>query len=371
MNILVLNWRDIKNPLAGGAEKLTHEMVKRWVKMGHFVTCFSAGFKNCKSEEVVDGVRIVRRGTWWTVHLLAFFYYFVLLRRKTDVIIDEVHWFPFFSAVYARKKTILLTCEVADELFLKVLPYPLARLGIALERFYLWLYKDFSVLAISSSTKASLIKSGFKKNLITVLPMGLTVPTQLILYPKEKNPTIIYLGRLNVQKGIEDAIEAFSIVKRKFPSSVFWVVGSGKPEYVSKLKEKVKNEGFNSSAIFFGFVSDQEKFSLLSRAHVLVASSVHEGWGLIVPEAGLVGTPAVGYDIYGIRDVIKDKKTGYLSLNKNPLGIAECIIRALKNKSNYIKLSRAAKKLSLTYNWDNTAKIALKALNNKQVTNSK
>lgn len=366
MTILILNWRDINNPLAGGAEKLTHEMAKRWVKMGHFVTCFSAGFKNGKSEEVIDGVRILRRGTWWTVQFLAFFYYFFIFRRKTDVIIDEVHWFPFFCAVYARQRTVLLACEVADKLFFKVLPYPLAILGIALEKFYFWFYKKLSVLAISPSTKASLIKEGFKKNLITVLPMGLSVPKLLKAYPKEKNPTIIYLGRLNVQKGIEDAIEAFSIVKRELSSSVFWIVGSGRAEYINKLKEKVKKEELNSSVIFFGYVSDTEKFSLLSKAHMLIVPSVREGWGLVVPEAGLMGTPAVGYNVFGVRDVIKDKKTGYLASSKKPLGIAICVVRALKNKSNYNKLSKEAKSLSLSYNWDNTAKIAIKVLESKQ-----
>ena len=57
--ILILNWRDIKNPNSGGAEVLTHEMAKRWVLWGHEVTQFSSKFRGAKGEEVVDGVRII------------------------------------------------------------------------------------------------------------------------------------------------------------------------------------------------------------------------------------------------------------------------------------------------------------------------
>ena len=58
MKILILNWRDIKNPRAGGAEVLTHEMAKGWVQAGHNVTFFTASFKGAKPEEVLDGVNV-------------------------------------------------------------------------------------------------------------------------------------------------------------------------------------------------------------------------------------------------------------------------------------------------------------------------
>jgi len=50
MRILIFNWRDIKNSLAGGAEALTHEHAKRWVEKGHKVALFSSAFSGCKKE---------------------------------------------------------------------------------------------------------------------------------------------------------------------------------------------------------------------------------------------------------------------------------------------------------------------------------
>jgi len=61
MKILILNWRDIKNPLSGGAEILTHELSKRLVAEGHVVIQFSSRFDGSKEEEVIDGVRIIRK----------------------------------------------------------------------------------------------------------------------------------------------------------------------------------------------------------------------------------------------------------------------------------------------------------------------
>jgi glycosyltransferase involved in cell wall biosynthesis len=42
----------------------------------------------------------------------------------------------------------------------------------------------------------------------------------------------------------------------------------------------------------------------LAQAHVLVATTIREGWGLNVSEASAVGTPTIGYDAPGLRDSI-------------------------------------------------------------------
>ncbi|MCZ7362324.1 MAG: glycosyltransferase [Candidatus Methanoperedens sp.] len=62
MNILIYNWRDIRNPAAGGTEVFTHEIARRWVERGNEVTLFTSAFAGCEREEEVDGVRIIRGG---------------------------------------------------------------------------------------------------------------------------------------------------------------------------------------------------------------------------------------------------------------------------------------------------------------------
>ena len=73
MRILWYNWRDIRNPDAGGAEVFTHEVCKRLVKMDGIdsITLFAASFPGCNQYEVVDGVRIVRDGSKYSVYKKA------------------------------------------------------------------------------------------------------------------------------------------------------------------------------------------------------------------------------------------------------------------------------------------------------------
>jgi glycosyltransferase involved in cell wall biosynthesis len=362
--ILVLNWRDIKNPAGGGAEILTHELAKGWVKKGHEVLVFSSWFLGAQKTETIDGVKFIRKGAWWTVHVHAFLYY-LKNRNKFDLIIDEVHWFPFFAALYARKKTIALTCEVANKLFFTLFPYPIALIFRFLEKIYLYIYKNVPTMTISESTKKDLIKEGVKANLITILPMGITIPKNLKKYNKEKNPTFIYLARINKQKGIYDAIEAFASIKNKVSSikgARLWVVGSGEDDVVKRVKKMVKEYDIQDSVKFFGFVDEKKKFELLARAHILLAPSVHEGWGLTVPEAASQKTPAIVYNVSGLRDIIVNRVTGIIVKKNTPGELAKEATKIVTNKNKYHMLQKNIIELIDNTNWNKTSEKSLKFL---------
>ncbi len=76
-----------------------------------------------------------------------------------------------------------------------------------------------------------------------------------------------------------------------------WVIGSGPQE---AMLRRTAGPGVT----FLGHVSDEEKRERLGRAHALVATSVREGWGLVVTEAAEAGVAAIGYDVPGLRDSI-------------------------------------------------------------------
>lgn len=358
MKILILNWRDVKNPASGGAEILTQELAKRWVLLGHEVTQISASFKNAKPVEIIDGVRFIRKGTWWNVHILAFYYYFRYFCKTTDVIIDEVHWFPFFSALYAPKKTVALVCEVANKLFYSIFPAPIAFSWRMLEKIYLVLYKNVPAITISKSTYQDLISEGHVSSNSIILSMGLTAPAKIVSFPKEKVPTLIYVARLNKQKGTFATIEAFAQVKKEIPDAKLWMVGSGDEQMVHDVRQEIADYKLSSSVKLYGFVSEEKKFELLARAHLLISASVQEGWGLTVPEAGLVKTPAVVYNIQGFRDIIESGKDGIL-VEPRPEILAQRVVNLLKNAEKYKKLQTAAKQKSKKYSWDQSAKDAL------------
>lgn len=362
MNILILNWRDIRNPRAGGAELLTHEIAKRWVADGHMVIIFSERYKGATGEDFIGGVKIIRKGKWWSVHLLAMIYYFLRFSRSTHIIVDEVHWFPFFSILYARHKTVLLVCEVADKLFFRLLPYPFAYVARLIEKVYVALYRGNSALAISESTKSSLIRDGFDQAQITVIPMGLSIPTSVKKLRKPSALTVIVVARLQVLKGIADAIVAFARIQSSIPTASLWIVGGDSEGYQKDLEHIAQSLGVDKRVKFFGRVSENKKFELLARAHILLMPSVHEGWGLVVPEAASQGTPAVGYRTAGVQDVIIDGITGVLVDAGHPEQLAAETYKLWNDRPRYRRYQRAGINRASSMNWDATARVALSVL---------
>src|SRR5690348_4505118 len=110
MNILILNWRDPKNPRAGGAELVTLQHAKAWAKKGHGVYWFSSNFKNAKIKEKYEGINIIRFGSDLSVFIFAPLYYF-FSKINFDLVIDEVHGIPFFTPFYVRKPKIIFIHE--------------------------------------------------------------------------------------------------------------------------------------------------------------------------------------------------------------------------------------------------------------------
>src|SRR5580700_11565173 len=148
---------------------------------------------------------------------------------------------------------------------------------------------------------------------------GMTTRTAL---EKESVPTVVFLGRLSANKRPEHAIRAFGLVRRQVPDAQMWVIGSG-PEEV-RLRRTA-----GPGVIFLGHVSEEEKRERLARAHVLVATSVREGWGLVVTEAAASGTVAIGYDVPGLRDSIG--ASGGILTPADPASLASGVVGLLSS----------------------------------------
>lgn len=368
MKILIFNWRDIKNPLSGGAEILTHEMARRWVEWGHQVTQFSAAFPGCEKEEIIDGVRTIRKGApdilsfSIPVHFWALWFYWTKFRGQFEVVIDEIHGIPFFTPLFVKEKKVALICEVAKEIWHQMFPFPWNLIGRLVEKFYFKVYKRIPFLTISPSTKNDLVTAGILEKNITVLPMGVTLNLPQKLPAKEKNPTLIFIGRLCKMKAVDESIKAFALIIKNYSRAKFWIVGDGEKEYIGYLKRLVRHKKLINQVKFFGFVDEKEKFKLLAKAHVLLHASKREGWGLVVHEANGVGTPVVAYNSPGLRDIVKDGENGLLCEENTPKDMSKKAINLLKDKFLYQKLQKGGLGEVGKANWDITAKIALAAI---------
>lgn len=357
MRVLWLNWRDIKNPEAGGAEVLTHEITKRLVqKQNYDITLFTANFPEALSQETIDGVNIIRDGGKYTVYSKAKGFY-KLNQHQYDVVVDEINVKPFLTPKYVKNKPIVaLIHQVSPEQFLLELPFPLSYLGYYyLEKKWLSYYRNVSMIAMSNSTKEELEKQGCKR--VKVMPQGLSIEPLHELPDKESDPTLVFIGRLKRHKRPQDAIIAFSFIKRQFPNAKLWILGDG------YLRKRLEADYHHIKDVhFLGYVNSQTKYELLSKAHMVLFPATREGWPLVVPESNSMGTPVVGYDVPGLRDSIKNGETGILAKDNTPESLATSAVTLLLDGEFLKKLSLNALSFSKQFNWDNSTDMLEKVL---------
>jgi glycosyltransferase involved in cell wall biosynthesis len=363
MNILVLSWRDPKHPLAGGAEQVMHEHMKGWVGAGHKVTLFSSEVTGLPGEETLDGIKIIRKGDQYLGVKIAAFFYWINHKRNYDFVVDQFHGIPFFTPWYVGKPKLAVLQEVAKRVWLlNELPIPfnwiVGLLGYFFEPLLFLFYRKVPFMVGSESAKNDLIKFGIPSKNITVVSHGVVVRMPLPFPKKEKIKTVIFLGALAKDKGIEDAIRAFSIINKKGKFQ-FWIVGKGSPQYLTYLISLGKKLGIGAKVKFWGFVDQGKKFELLAKSHLLVNPSVHEGWGLVNIEANAVGTPVVAYNSAGLTDSVKDGYSGII-LKKNTSGeLASTIQNLLNDHYKYEKMQKDAILWSNNFSWQKSRKLSL------------
>lgn len=358
LNILIFSWRGPGHPNSGGAEIVTHEHAKGWVKAGHAVTLFTATFDGAKKEEIIDGVNIIRKGSQILgVHMAAFKWYMFGKHPRYDLIIDQFHGIPFFTPFYVSEKKMAFIHEVTKEVWIvnpwnnpfNLIP---AILGTIFEPLiFKFFYVTIPFMTVSDSTKEDLMAWGIPKENISVINAGLIKPKIKKLPDKEKNKTIIYLGALSKDKGIEDALRVFFELEQASKKWQFWIVGKADPSYLNKLMGQAKDLNLDKKVKFRGFVTEDRKFELLAKAHILLNPSIREGWGLVVIEAASVSTPTVAFDVPGLRDSILNGKTGILCRERSARSLANEIINLLDDKKIYKKMCSNAIVWSKNFSW--------------------
>ena len=115
----------------------------------------------------------------------------------------------------------------------------------------------------------------------------------------------------------------------------------------------------------WGFVSERKKYELMQRAHALVCPSIREGWGIIISEAGYLGTPGIVYDSPGLRDAVDRGRAGYVCRDNSPDILADLIRNSVRDEDEYLQMRRAAMKFSSGLIWSNNTAAVNAFLNNE------
>ncbi len=357
MKILALNWNDLANPNAGGAEVHLEELLRRLVTYGHDVTLFCSGFKGCAREEMIHGVRIIRRGNRFNFNLLAPFHLRRLARSQHfDLLIEDINKIPFYTPLYLRIKTLVVIPHLFATTVFQEINMLLGTYIYLAERPLVRVYRGLPFNVISESTAEDIAARGVPRADISIIHCGI----DRALYSHDQSvqkydrPTILYLGRIKKYKSIQHLIVAFTTIKEHIPDARLMIVGDG--DYLPHLKSLATTLGLSESVEFPGFVSQAEKVERMRRAHVCVLPSLKEGWGLTNIEANSVGTTVIAANSPGLRDSVRDGVTGYLFEYGSTTQLAEQLKRVLLDEKTRQQLERGGLAWAEQFNWDSAAR---------------
>ncbi|MFT3872091.1 MAG: glycosyltransferase family 4 protein [Nocardioides sp.] len=352
LRVVFLSWRDTRNPEGGGAERALEEVARGLVERGAQATIFCASHAGAPPEEVIDGVRFVRRGSKLTVYPQGMSSLLRGLLGKADVVVDVQNGMPFFSRLVSRKPIIVLVHHVHREQWPVVYPGVTGRVGWWVEsRFAPRLYRAQQYVTGSRATRDELGRLGVDVNRIAVVHYGAERQPQLGV-AKTTHPSICVVGRLVPHKQVEHAIDAAADLRRELPGLTLTVVGSGWWE--GTLHAYVEERGYSDFVEFTGHIDEAHREEIYERSWVLALPSLKEGWGLVVGEAALAGTPAVAYSAAGgTRESILDGVSGLLVDGGYPAFVA-ALRRVLTDEALRAQLSAGALEAGKRFTWAHT-----------------
>jgi glycosyltransferase involved in cell wall biosynthesis len=354
--LLVINWQDIRHPLAGGAEVHCHEIFRRLAARGHTVLQLSCAFPGAPNREMNDGILIRRAGT------RNLFNYVVPRRSRelcrefpVDLVIEDINKIPFFTPIYLRRPILALAHHLFGRAIYHAVSPHYGTYVLTAEQLIPMIYRNTPFAAVSESTRSELKRIGIRGS-VDLMPNGNDLPDLDELNPPDDPPVIGYFGRVERYKRIDHLLAALPGIRAAVPGTVLRIIGDG--FHRGRLEECVRRMGLEKAVTFTGRIAEADKWKEISRLFLGVCPSAKEGWGLSVMELAACGVPVVASDVPGLRETVRHDETGLLY----PFGDIEVLTRQvvslLESSERRNQMGRQARAWASGRSWDATADIA-------------
>jgi len=356
LKILLINFRDITNPKAGGAEVHLHEIFKRVAGMGHRVDLLCAGFRGSKKTDEVDGIRIIRVGGESYFNFAAQVQLLRIKGGSYDLIIEDVNKIPVYSKLFTKTPVMLIIPHLFGTTVFEEASVPIALYVYLWEFFMPVVYRGLIVEVISESTREDLLRRGFEAENLYVVYCGIDTD---VYSPGTADsnahpyPYIVCMGRLKKYKRVDLVLRAFSELSPEHKNLHLLIIGDG--DHAPQLKKLACRLGIREKVMFTGFMDEQEKVRHLRGARMAVNTSPKEGWGLTNIEAQACGIPVIASDSPGLRESVKDGETGLLVPHGDIGSLTESMRTLLTDDDLHRKLSRGALSWAGSLSWDRSA----------------
>ncbi len=354
----LLAWRDLDDVEAGGSEVHASEIARLWSEAGVEVVVRTSYAQGHPPTEVRDGYQVIRKAGRYLVFPRAAGSEALHRYGRRDGLVEIWNGMPFFSPLWATGPRVVFLHHVHADMWKMVLPPRLARLGDTVERRVApLLYRRSRMITLSPSSKEEMVELGFHDDLVEVIPPGVDAR----FTPggtRSPTPMVVGVGRLVPVKRFDRLIKAVVAARTSTPDLELVIVGTGPDR--GELESLIESLGATSFVRLAGRVTDEELVDIYRSAWAVTSSSVREGWGMTMTEAGACGTPSVATRIPGHLDAVAEGVSGLLA--DDDADLARQIARITTDAALRSRLSAGALAHSEQFSWTATATRVMEVL---------
>ena len=205
-----------------------------------------------------------------------------------------------------------------------------------------------AIIAVSRAMRKQLISLGAPPGKIHYNPYGVDCETFFGADPENAVPLFIAVGRFTAKKGPQLTLTAFAELSKSSPDARLLMIGDG--PLLDECKQLAEKHGVGQSVTFLGAQQHSVIQQEMRRARCFVQHSVvapsgdSEGTPVSIIEAGATGLPVVSTRHAGIPDVVIEGETGFLVDEGDVRGMAECMLRMIKEPELAGRMGAAAQK---------------------------
>ncbi|WP_020671066.1 glycosyltransferase family 4 protein [Amycolatopsis nigrescens] len=386
MRVLMLSW-EYPPVVVGGLARHVHALARHLVRDGHevVVLCRHVAGTDAqthpKTDRVVEGVRIIRVAedpmhvtferdlVAWTLAMGH-----AMVRAGTELLRgwqpDVVHahdWLvthPAIALAEAARSPLVGTIHATEAgRHSGWLSHPLNQQVHSVEW---WLANRVDELITCSQAMRRESAHLFDVDAadITVIHNGIEergwqVPAREITQARETYspsgaPLLLYFGRLEWEKGVQDLLAALPRIRRDHPGTR--VVVAGKGRHLEELVEQSRRLRVRRAVDFVGHLSDRELRAVLAAADAVVLPSRYEPFGIVALEAAAAQAPLVASTAGGLGEVVIDGETGLAFQPGDVPALSTAVDAVLTDKRAAARRARAARaRLAVDFDWSRIA----------------
>ncbi|MBS9533985.1 glycosyltransferase family 4 protein [Mycobacterium sp. M1] len=221
-----------------------------------------------------------------------------------------------------------------------------------------WLVQESDSLITCSASMTDEITELFGPELVdnTVIRNGIDVTRWPFAERTQRTgaPELLYVGRLEYEKGVQEAIAALPRIRQDYPGTTLTIAGDG--TQLEWLTEIARKHRVLKATRFVGRVDHAELLDLLHSADAAVLPSHYEPFGLAALEAAAAGTPLVTSNVGGLGEAVIHGETGLCCPPRDVPALAETVCTVLADPAAAQQRAVAAReRLSADFDWDNVA----------------